>query len=548
MKLLCFLISFTCITAQLKAQSIGLPHISNYSILDYRGGSQNWDIQQDHKGILYFANNEGLLTFNGGYWKLYPLPNRTIVRSVRLARNGRVYVGGQDELGYFFPDNNGTLQYTSLKPLIPKSERQFSDVWNIADDGRQMIFRTTDRIMCLKDGKMAVFKPASSWEFAGTANGRIIVQDLTQGLMVMNGGHLDLLCADPKIKGAVVSAVLPYRDDTLLVVTLKNGLFLLKDRNLIKKSSSAESLLVNSRIFRAIQVNRDHYALGTTSAALVIIDRNGDVVQRFTSADGLQKDNVRSIFVDRDKNLWVGLDNGIDYLAYNSAIKTIFPDPERQVSAYSTIVHGRDLYIGTSNGVFTCPLDYSRKDLSYSNGRFQEVRNTGGQVWSLSEVNGRLVMGHEDGAFVIDGTAASPVYQRLGTWLFQPLSPVYPSAQVIAGTYEGLESLSFDGNRFQDKGHIGNIVEPLRFLVYDPEFNTLWSSHPYRGIFRFVLSADKKRVVRTFLYSQKDGLPLTLYNYVFYVKNRIVVSTARGYSNLITAATGFERVPFLRKH
>jgi hypothetical protein len=59
---------------------IGLPDITNYEKTVYNGGTQNWEIKQDRNGIMYFANNEGLLTYDGTYWKIYPLPNKTIVR------------------------------------------------------------------------------------------------------------------------------------------------------------------------------------------------------------------------------------------------------------------------------------------------------------------------------------------------------------------------------------------------------------------------------------------------------------------------------------
>lgn len=100
--------------------TIGLPEIVNYSKHTYKAGTQNWDICQDVNGLLYFANNEGLLSFDGTYWKTYPLPNKTIVRSVAIGADNNIYTGGQDEIGYFSPDSKGSLTYHSLKSLIPE--------------------------------------------------------------------------------------------------------------------------------------------------------------------------------------------------------------------------------------------------------------------------------------------------------------------------------------------------------------------------------------------------------------------------------------------
>ncbi|MEP6612534.1 MAG: hypothetical protein ABJA76_11635, partial [Mucilaginibacter sp.] len=55
---------------------IGIPAIKNYSRNDYNAAPEIWDINQDKNGILYFANDEGLLTFDGSYWKTYQLPNK----------------------------------------------------------------------------------------------------------------------------------------------------------------------------------------------------------------------------------------------------------------------------------------------------------------------------------------------------------------------------------------------------------------------------------------------------------------------------------------
>lgn len=52
-----------------------MPDIVNYDNTTYSAGTHNWDIQQDRNGVMYFANDEGVLTFDGSRWKIYPLPN-----------------------------------------------------------------------------------------------------------------------------------------------------------------------------------------------------------------------------------------------------------------------------------------------------------------------------------------------------------------------------------------------------------------------------------------------------------------------------------------
>src|ERR1700761_917662 len=124
-----------------KAQNtIGIADIVNYTRETYSAGTQNRGIVQDRNGVMYFANYEGLLTFDGNYWKNYPLPNKTVVRSVAMGKDNRIYAGGQDDFGYFSPDHNGKLVYTSLKSLLTEKNYSFSDVWNIVPYGNDVFF------------------------------------------------------------------------------------------------------------------------------------------------------------------------------------------------------------------------------------------------------------------------------------------------------------------------------------------------------------------------------------------------------------------------
>src|SRR5438552_4014806 len=101
--------AFVCTsTAQI---TLGTPAIKNYTHDEYNAGSEMWDIKQGKNGLLYLANEDGLLTFDGSYWKTYPLPNRSGIKSIAIDATGRIYVGGQDEVGYFFPDEAGILKF-----------------------------------------------------------------------------------------------------------------------------------------------------------------------------------------------------------------------------------------------------------------------------------------------------------------------------------------------------------------------------------------------------------------------------------------------------
>jgi DNA-binding CsgD family transcriptional regulator len=493
--------------------TIGLPEIINYSKYQYSGGLQNWDIVQDKQGIVYFANNEGLLTFNGISWLLYPLPNKTIVRSVVIGEDGRIYVGGQDEMGFFAPDTRGKLVYTSLIKQISANNRAFGDVWDIVNYKNGVFFRTPSKIFqLLPSGGISVYNAPKEFLYMQASNGKLIVQDFNQGLLYFNNqSWLPLLDSSsiPIPNRDMVTSIVAIDQSTAFISTLKNGLFRLKNRQLEKIYTPNINLFANERIYSAIAISNEWLALATTNGGVFIIDHNGNIIQRFSKTDGLQNNNILSIFLDKEKNLWLGLNNGIDFIAYNSAIKKISYQLTEE-SGYTALIEKNQLYLGTSNGLYTVQLQPAQ-DISFSKGKFNLIANTMGQNWGLEKINDRILLGHHEGAFEIKNQTVVPFSNYTGFWNFQPYGSGF-----IAGNYSGMYL-------FNEKSQqaIPNFEESSRFVAID-SFNNIWVSHPYHGIYKITPVFNKTS------YGKSHGLPSDLNNHVFTIKNQILFATEKG--------------------
>src|SRR5665647_3378677 len=85
-------------------------YIKNYSKQEYQAASQNWSVTQDANGYLYFANNIGLLEFDGITWTLYPAPDGAIIRAVAIDQKNRIFTAGYRELGYWERNPIGRLE------------------------------------------------------------------------------------------------------------------------------------------------------------------------------------------------------------------------------------------------------------------------------------------------------------------------------------------------------------------------------------------------------------------------------------------------------
>ena len=61
--------------------------VVNYTRQQYHSGNQNWQAAQSKEGWMYFANNKGLLEYDGNTWQTYPLPGnvKVFLREIRKA-------------------------------------------------------------------------------------------------------------------------------------------------------------------------------------------------------------------------------------------------------------------------------------------------------------------------------------------------------------------------------------------------------------------------------------------------------------------------------
>lgn len=538
-RLLLFILLFPLVSTG--QNTIGLPDVINYSKQAYSGGLQNWDCTQDKNGIIYFANNEGLLSFDGRFWNIYPLPNRTIVRSVKIGNDNRIYVGGQDEIGYFSPASNGRLAYHSLVNLIPEKDHSFGDVWDIVALNKDIFFRSPNKIFRFTNETVASFIAPVEWSFMGSFNGKLYAHDYNKGVMVFKNDSFSPLEDNILQVSDPVTSIIPQKGDTALVTTLKRGLYKLTGSALLKLNSPNDVLFQNERIYAATAINKERVALATSTNGVYIVDYNGNIIQRFSKTEGLQNKNVLSIFLDAQSNLWLGLDNGIDLIAYNSAIKQINP-LQQDGSGYTTLLYDDHLYAGTSGGLFSVPLQ-KMEDLSFSMGIFSPVSNTSGQTWKLAEINNKLLLGHHDGAYIVKGNKATQISANLGFWNFVPLSNTFPSPYMIAGNYKGLRLFTYQNNAFTEQIDIPDFKESSRFVAIDKQDN-IWVSQPYHGVYR--IFKNQSGSYSHAAYSNKNGLPSALNNHVYKIKNEVLVATERGVYSYNPAKDAFEPAAFYK--
>lgn len=518
-------------------KSIGVPYIQNYPKGTYNSGNQNWSVAQDKNGMMYFGNAEGLLVYDGRYWQQYAMPHRQIVRSVATDNNGRVYTGSYGDFGYWAYQNK-RFTYHSLINLIPGSHSITDEIWKIYVDKNRVIFQSFSAIYIYQHQQITVIKEQSPYLFLYRIGGRFFAEGLKRGLFELKGNHLTQLQGSESMHS--ILSILPYKNGSFLLGTSKDGLFIYDGKSFKPFNSPANDFLKDYQLNNGVRVLDKYYAYGTILNGLIIIDEDGNVVQQINKASGLQNNTILSLYADNEKNLWAGLDNGIDRIELDSPLYFYFDKTGKFGTVYSSIIFNNRIYLGTNQGLF-----YSNWTNHNNTFDFRIVPNSQGQVWDLSLIDGQLICGHNNGTFKVSGDQIEKISALSGGWTIKPLrsAPSY----LIQGTYNGLALYKKTGDgKWTFAWHISGFNAPSRHVEEDSK-GDIWVSHAYKGLNRLTLSPDLKQVTHDRHFDQKSGLPSDYNVHVFTLENRTVFSTDSGFYIYDDLSDRFNKYEVLNK-
>ena len=100
----------------------------------------------------------------------------------------------------------------------------------------------------------------------GMCNGHLYAHDVKNGLFVFENETWSPLPVRSELpSNDLITAILPINKDSVLITTLKNGLFILSGNIITKLKTGNNSLFEKERIYAATKINRDWIALATNN-------------------------------------------------------------------------------------------------------------------------------------------------------------------------------------------------------------------------------------------------------------------------------------------
>lgn len=504
--------------------SAQIPTLRNFSPIEYNGGTQNWQIGEIRDNLMAFANNHGLIVFDGENWQIHPVANYTSVRSLAFdAKKLCVYAGASDEFGYF-DINTATfnVEYHSLSKLLPANMRMFGEIWKIhLLPSGEVLFQGRAHLFSLRQGnKLITLKTAGAIDNSALVGDRVYVSTKT-GIYIYHGGKLSPLPGTGNLTGKRVSGVVQY-NGKVMFVTMSDGLFIYDGHTATPFELDISPLLKDNNVFCAAAGKR-YIGFGTIKNGLIVKDLQTGSNYYVNTNTGLQNNTVLSMSFDSLDNIWLGLDMGLSYVMLESSYGNLLGANNTIGTGYTSAISGNQLYMGTNQGLFSIPFPLQNSILPP---KAQTVEGVVGQIWSLQNIDGTLLCGANDGAYVVGAGTVRRIDGLVGTWGFRKLNdhPGY----LLTCDYDGLAVLKQEGGSITLHSRLANFHEASGNFEQDSD-GSIWLSHWHKGVWHFRLSDDMTRVENLEYYHNGAGLVVDDNNLVCKIDGRVYVSSVDGF-------------------
>lgn len=477
----------------------GQSRIQHYTKKDFLIDVQFWSMAEDKNGVLYFGHNKGIAIYDGNSWSQLTLPNGSSVKSVKRSFDDRIFVGGSNEFGTVEQDSYGNYFYKSLIGLLNVNDQKIEEVWQILSFDDKILIRSFRNLIILDNNKVKILSTETSFNYVNYIDKYVyVIDDVGISRLDPNTLELNLLFKSQQFNKERIIALLPTPINYELIGFSKKGKSYIF--NLKTTSTKLDKVLflpdTEDQIFCAIQYSKNEYLLGTINEQILSYQYNKKIVQPWRS--DLQNPTVLGMQKSSDGNIWVLLNKGIDCIETSFPGSIIFDG----ASVYDAILHEGFLYIATNQGVYASRLDQSGQ---LTSSKFKIIRNLAGQAWTLSIHDGQLFVGHDRGAYTINGLFSKHISGSDGIWKVIEIKG-RPDV-LMACAYNGIYILELRNGEYQIKNKVENFDTSPRDILQTEEPGVFWVCHGYEGVYNIKINNEFTRVIAKEHFTDKNGLP-----------------------------------------
>ena len=492
----------------------GMAFIRNVSPREYRGAPQNWALTQDPRGVVYVANGDGILEYDGARQRLIRTPGGRLVRSLCVDPSGRVYVGGTGELGYLAPDATGATAFVSLLDRLPPAVKNFSQIWRVQSTSQGIYFTASEGLFRLQGDAFQTWKVPGGFHLSFVVAGRFYIRELGRGLLTMEGDELKPVPGGQRFAKEKVYFMVPWGEGRILAGTPK-GLLTFDGQSWKPMRTGLDGRLAQDLLYGGIRLADGRLAVATLKAGVFLLDAQGRITGRLCKATGMRDDTALSLFQDQEGGLFITLNDGLARAEVASKLTRFDQLAGLRGGILCLARHQGTLYAGTDLGLFRLEAD----------GAFHQVPGIQSQTWALLPVGDALLAANNENLYELRGGETRPVAGTLAGAMGLLQSAKDPD-RVYVGLDPGLVLLRRQGGRWVEEARLPQVTGEARTLWENPE-GQLWIGTGSHGVYR-VTPPGPAGPAKVEAFGPAQGLPSFTHTYVYGLGGTPVFATHQG--------------------
>ncbi len=499
---------------QSMGQELGDPFIRNYSPREYKASSANYHVAQDRRGVMFFANFRGVLTYDGNSWEVIPMPNEAMVYSVATDSMGNIWIGGMGDFGYLRPEPNGKLVFESLKSKVAESNKlgatDLIEVFGLKQ-GAMFTVVGSGRIFLYEHGKLRTedIFPGQSIDQKQYYRGELWFSPSPGVWKAWRKGQFRTFRLEGAASKAGLETLVPWGKDTALVKVKNGGIrFAIFQGTTIRLqdfSAEVDNWLSKTAFTRLVALNNGWYLLSGLDAGAIIFDRQGHTRFVLDDAHGLQDNHITHAMFDKQMSLWLTLSKGISRAEIASPLTQW-----RESSGLRGIVFAAQRYQGRLYAATTLGL------FRMENGHFEQVDPIDQEASLMRQIviqlpgnrqTNRLLIRTSGGLFEINGNAVAQIVAIKGI-LDLRVSKYHPNRIYFSLVTSQVMMMEWKNGKWLSPQPIAGLDQRFELLTED-EDGHLWMSEVLGkpGVVRLVFDSPGQPVPSKILRYEDPAFP-----------------------------------------
>jgi serine phosphatase RsbU (regulator of sigma subunit) len=481
---------------------------------------------------LYFANNNGVLKYDGSYWKLIETLKEVLSISYD-SLSKRVYVGCIADFGYINVESSGKVAYQSLAQQIDKKDK-IGKVWDCLSTPDGIYFNTEKELIRYKNGTFKTWQSKSYFHAVFYAGAKVLIREAGTGLLCIENEILSFVQGSETFAENIISYIGSIKNKpNEFVLASRNKGFLKFELTKINDEFSIKLNLINKNtvdlfnkniILSGTRLNDNQYAISTMLGGLIIIDENGNVKSHLNSKNGLTCDVINNTFQDQLGNLWLSTDNGISLVMWTLPVREYQNNANITGIVESIAEINNTLFVGTSTGIY--------KNNSKLN-QFEKLDFPTIQVWQLVNIEEEniLLAATKNGIYKIDIQGNIKLLSNeLEDVLTITKSKKFNNIFYI-GHLSGFATYKYEHGQLKLLSDFSNFNYEVRQILED-SYGSIWLSTKYDGLICMLnpnlYNIQNLNLVNYIKYTTVNGLPHMNANFAYEINNKILVATMYG--------------------